>query len=233
METPAKSALWDGLRLRIISALVLVAFFLIVEITGGMVFAAVVMVAGLLMLREWDALIQKANFHETKLFNLGGLAYIAAPCLSMIWLRSLETPTSPYAGMGIVLYLVLVIAATDVGAYFSGKTFGGPKIAPTISPNKTWAGLAGGVAAAGAMGLFCAVFTAFPTTVKGCITTGMLLAFVSQAGDFFESWLKRKAGVKDSGTLIPGHGGLLDRLDGYMTATPVFAFIAWVSGFGS
>ncbi len=237
METPAEptptSAVWEGLRLRVVSALVMVALFLIVEITGGMIFAAVVMIAGFLMLREWDQLIHKANLRENKIFNFGGLAYIALPCLAMIWLRSLHTPASQYAGMGIVLYLVLVVAATDIGAYFAGKTFGGLKLAPHISPNKTWAGLAGGVAAAGGMGLLCAVFTAFPTTVKGCILTAMLLAFVSQAGDLFESWLKRKAGVKNSGNLIPGHGGLLDRLDGLMAATPVFAIIAWISGFVS
>jgi phosphatidate cytidylyltransferase len=236
METPADTPSkpeWKDLKTRVFSALVMVAAFLIVEITGGMVFAAVVMVAGLIMLREWDALIHQAHFQDNKYFSLGGLAYIALPCLSMIWLRSLHTETSPNAGMGIVFYLVLVIAATDIGAYFAGKTFGGAKLAPSISPSKTWAGLFGGMVAAAMIGLLCAVFTGFPTTVKGCILTAMLLAVVSQAGDLFESWLKRKAGVKDSGTLIPGHGGLLDRLDGFMTATPVFAALAWLGGLGA
>lgn len=234
METPVEtSALqWKDLKTRVISALVMVAFFLMIEITGGMIFTAVVMVAGLLMLREWDALIHQAHFQNNPYFSLGGLAYIALPCLSMIWLRSLHLETAPNAGMGIVFYLVLVVAATDIGAYFAGKTLGGLKLVPHISPNKTWAGLLGGMAAAGTVGLVCAVFTGFPTTVKGCIFTGMLLAVVSQAGDIFESWMKRKAGVKDSGNLIPGHGGLLDRLDGFMTAAPTFAMLVWVSGFG-
>ena len=118
----------------------------------------------------------------------------------------------PEFGPAPILLLVSTVIAVDVGAYFAGRTIGGPKIAPSISPSKTWAGLAGGMVAATLIVWIGAheVGKLNPWLIVGA----PLVAIVAQIGDFFESWLKRRAGVKDSGALIPGHGGLFDRVDG-------------------
>ncbi|WP_231958741.1 phosphatidate cytidylyltransferase [Altererythrobacter sp. B11] len=135
----------------------------------------------------------------------------------------------------MVLAVLGVVIATDTGAYFTGRRFGGPKIAPRISPSKTWSGLAGGMLGAGLV-LACIGFAVGPQAgweesarvsfATAAFFAGALLAIAAQAGDFLESWLKRKAGVKDSSRLIPGHGGVLDRVDGLL---PV-ALIVGLSG---
>jgi phosphatidate cytidylyltransferase len=125
------------------------------------------------------------------------------------------------------------VAATDIGAYFAGRAIGGPKIAPKISPSKTWAGLGGGVLAASlvlALYYVPSIDASDPNqTVGGALFAsfllGLTLAVVAQAGDFFESWLKRKAGVKDSSNLIPGHGGVFDRIDGLIAVLFVLGFM--------
>jgi phosphatidate cytidylyltransferase len=129
------------------------------------------------------------------------------------------------------VWLLLVVWTTDIGAYFAGRSIGGPKLAPRISPGKTWAGLVGGMAAAGLVGgLLTALAGAGFWLAAGL---GALLAAVAQAGDLFESRLKRHAGVKDSGHLIPGHGGLLDRIDGLVFAAPTFALVVALMGQGA
>lgn len=150
--------------------------------------------------------------------------------LSLVWLRFGDAH-----GAGVIFYVVLVIAATDIGGYFAGKGIGGPKLAPRISPNKTWAGLMGGMILAGIAGFgFVKILslaggwhpdekaTAFLVVT---IILSILLAPVAQLGDLLESWIKRKRGAKDSGNLIPGHGGILDRVDGYLTVVPLVALI--------
>ena len=114
-----------------------------------------------------------------------------------------------------LLPIVLVIAV-DVSAYFAGRAIGGPKIAPRISPNKTWAGLLGGcIGSVMALTAFAYFFGSFwQGPVQATWIVGPIVALIAQAGDFFESWMKRRAGVKDSGSLIPGHGGVFDRTDG-------------------
>jgi phosphatidate cytidylyltransferase len=193
---------------------------------GGWLFTLLVIVAGLQAFREWEGLTDKQHYY----WKLAGLAYIAVPCASLIWLREVNFIARPGAGGWLVLYALLVVAATDIGAYFAGRRIGGPKLAPVISPNKTWAGLGGGALAAGIIGGVCTAFTPFPASFLGCVGLAAFLAVISQLGDLFESWLKRRVGVKDSGTLIPGHGGLLDRIDGYMFALPVMAWLVWLSG---
>lgn len=124
--------------------------------------------------------------------------------------------------MGLLIYLLFCIWATDIGAYAAGKSIGGPKLAPRISPKKTWAGLVGGMLSAAAFGAGVAVaFDAERPWLAAVL--GMVLAVVGQIGDLFESGIKRRFDVKDSGRLIPGHGGLLDRVDGLIVAAPVFA----------
>ena len=151
----------------------------------------------------------------------GGALYVAVPAMALVWLRA-DAP----GGMQHVIWLLVVIWATDICAYLVGRTVGGPKLAPRISPGKTWSGLLGGVAGASLLGGFAAQALGagywFAAAVGGC------LAVIGQVGDLFESALKRRAGVKDSGHLIPGHGGLLDRIDGLVFAAPVFAGLVWL-----
>jgi len=146
--------------------------------------------------------------------------YVALACVALMWLRN-DTGGD---GFGLFLYLLLVIWGTDIGAYAAGRSIGGPKLMPRISPKKTWAGLIGGMASAAAVGagVASAMGAQSPLTAA-CI--GAVLAVVGQAGDLFESHMKRRSNVKDSGHLIPGHGGLLDRIDGLIAAAPVLALL--------
>ncbi|WP_158045668.1 phosphatidate cytidylyltransferase [Skermanella pratensis] len=146
-----------------------------------------------------------------------GIPYIVFGSVSLIWVRG-----HPEDGLGLLIYLLFCIWATDIGAYAAGKSIGGPKLAPRISPKKTWAGLIGGMLSAAAFGAGVAVaFDAERPWLAAVL--GMVLAVVGQIGDLFESGIKRRFDVKDSGRLIPGHGGLLDRVDGLIVAAPVFA----------
>src|SRR6202040_3785156 len=120
-------------------------------------------------------------------------------------------------GRGMALWLLAVVWATDIGAYAAGRSIGGPKLAPRLSPNKTWSGLAGGVASAALVGLITAKLGGGPGGILALVSAG--LAVVAQIGDLAESLAKRHFGVKDSSKLIPGHGGLLDRLDGLLAAS--------------
>jgi phosphatidate cytidylyltransferase len=154
-----------------------------------------------------------------------GAAYLGLPALALVALRN-----EPGSGFALVLWLLLVVWATDIAAYFVGRGLGGPKLAPLISPGKTWAGLLGGMAGAGLVG--GAVAGPLGGLFWVGAVVGALLAVVAQIGDLFESAVKRRAGVKDSGTLIPGHGGLLDRLDGLLFSAPAYAFLIGPCGVG-
>ncbi len=154
----------------------------------------------------------------TRRSELGwGAVYVGLPILALLLLRSIEG-----SGLLLAVWAMSLVWATDIGAYFAGRTIGGPKIAPAISPSKTWAGLIGGMVAAGVLGLVLHAQMGLPLHLA---LVSPLLAVLAQAGDFYESWLKRRAGVKDSGTLLPGHGGVLDRLDGLVPVAPVAALL--------
>ncbi len=152
-----------------------------------------------------------------------GLPYLAGSGIALVYLRGLETNGAT------VFYLLAVVWSTDIGAYLSGKLIGGPKLAPAISPNKTWAGLLGGMALAAIFGPLVAM--GFGSTHPlGAAGFALLLAVAAQFGDFFKSYFKRRAGVKESGGLIPGHGGVLDRIDGLIFAAIVLALLGAIAG---
>ncbi|MGB0506299.1 MAG: phosphatidate cytidylyltransferase [Pikeienuella sp.] len=150
---------------------------------------------------------------RSALWGVTGALYIGMATIFLIGLRQ-----NPDYGAIVVAFLVVSVAAVDVGAYFTGKTIGGPKLAPVISPNKTWSGLIGGICAAIVFGMaFVAIFDG---RVSAHLAVALvLIAIAAQAGDLIESAYKRRFGVKDSGSLLPGHGGLLDRLDGLLAVT--------------
>jgi phosphatidate cytidylyltransferase len=153
-----------------------------------------------------------------------GAAYLAVPALALVWLRGL-----PQIGMQLVIWLLAVVWTTDILAYLVGRRVGGPRLAPSISPGKTWSGLCGGVLGAALAGSITAGAIGSERLLQAA-GLGGLMAIVSQIGDLIESSLKRRAGVKDSGTLIPGHGGVLDRLDGLVLAAPVLALLSLALG---
>lgn len=156
-----------------------------------------------------------------------GAIYVGLAGVALIWLRGDSS-----AGRANVLFLVLLVWASDIGAYLVGRLVGGPKLAPAISPGKTWSGAVGGLAAAIGIGLWAAELQG-ATNVLYAAAVAALLGVVAQAGDLLESFIKRRFGVKDSGRLIPGHGGLLDRLDGILTAAPAAALLALYLGRGA
>lgn len=153
-----------------------------------------------------------------------GLVYVASALLAFQWLRQ-----DPALGREIILWLIAAVWATDIGAYFAGRGIGGAKLAPRISPKKTWAGLFGGMLAAAAVGAAAALLVGRPSPYL-LAGASAFLAVVAQLGDLFESGLKRRFGVKDSSNLIPGHGGLLDRADGLLAGSLGVTLLALAAG---
>jgi len=147
-----------------------------------------------------------------------GASYVGAPIIAMWWLRTLDS------GL-IVLWVFFIVWATDIGGYFFGKGIGGPKLAPRISPKKTWAGLLGGMVFSIGVGLFLHLALGLITSIWVLVVASGALAVWAQVGDLVESGVKRHFDVKDSGELIPGHGGLLDRVDGLVFVAPAVVFL--------
>jgi phosphatidate cytidylyltransferase len=220
----------SDLGTRTVSALVMLAVAGFALWAGGMAWLVFVLVIGIGVWFEWSALVllMYPPGGRRTAWRYGGAVYCGIACAVLLALRDLPD------GLFTVLMIVGAVIGTDIGAYLFGRTIGGPKIAPAISPSKTWAGLAGGMTGA-AMVLIamawmeqrhalsleggCAMSRTCPSLVSQVpvlAVSGVVLAVIAQTGDFFESWMKRKAGVKDSGKLLPGHGGLFDRVDGLL-----------------
>jgi len=195
---------------RIISGLILMPIMIGILYLGGWIYATVIVIAAVLMAYEWQEITAKSE--RKLLWSLSGIGYITIPTISLLYLRS------QHDGLFMTLWLFASVWSTDIGAYFAGKIIGGPKIAPTISPNKTWAGLIGGVACSAIISYLIAVYN--DLHISGFVISGSVLALYAQLGDLLESWVKRHFGVKDSGKLIPGHGGILDRVDGLVPVAP-------------
>ena len=155
-----------------------------------------------------------------------GALWIGLPCLALVYLRQL-----PGDGLLLVLWVMLVVWACDSLAYFAGRSIGGPKLAPRISPKKTWAGLGGGVVGAALVGLALSPWLMVAAAHVLC-ALGIVLAVVAQTGDLAESAVKRHFNVKDSGSLIPGHGGIWDRVDGLLFVAPMVAAFVLIGGGG-
>jgi phosphatidate cytidylyltransferase len=203
------------LAVRTLTGLILIVAALLVAFQGGYLLAVVVAGIATLMFYEWTRLTRGWG----ALWYIGGFFYALLPALALLWIRE-------RSGIDLLLWTFIVTWSTDIGAYFAGRRFGRRKLAPSISPGKTVEGLYGGIAAATLLGgawayanhLGVALFALAP-----------IFAIAAQAGDLFESAIKRRAGVKDSGAWLPGHGGVLDRLDG-LVPVAVLTAAAQLSG---
>jgi phosphatidate cytidylyltransferase len=164
-------------------------------------------------------LVNLLAFGRNPALSALGVPYAGLPAVALLWIRGDE----PW-GLWAVGFLILAVIATDVGAYFAGRLIGGPKLWPRVSPNKTWAGLIGAMAASAAVSAVFAPFVG--ATPLRLALLGMALAVVAQAGDLGESMLKRHFGAKDASNIIPGHGGFMDRVDGLVTALIFAALFA-------
>ena len=213
----------SDLGIRTLSSVVMMSVAILAIWLGGYAFMGLVIAIGLGIFYEFTKLVLgfAQSVSARILWLLGGLSYVGLACLTLMLF------SAPFFGMTPAIMLIAGVIGTDVGAYFAGRSIGGPKIAPRISPSKTWSGLFGGMIGAGLM--MVAIQAAIYASLGGhagdgdvylaygwfrLLLTGAALAVIAQMGDFFESWMKRRAGVKDSGRLIPGHGGLFDRTDG-------------------
>lgn len=230
-----KQAAKSDLPVRAASAVVMVALAGLALALGGTVWAVFVALIATGVYYEWAQLAR--GFAPSPAARTGwmvlGFLYIAVAAFTLLKLR-----IGPF-GIARTLLLVGTVIGVDVGAYFAGRTFGGPKIAPTISPSKTWSGLIGGMLGATAvLTAYLYWFLCYDPAFGHCelrslsmalskaLLGGIAVAVIAQAGDFFESWMKRRAGVKDSGRLIPGHGGLFDRTDGLLAVSFVLGLVS-------
>lgn len=245
----------SDLSVRVVSAVVMVGVAGTALWLGGWAWQLFVLFVALGVLWEWRGLVRgfAAGAVRRMLWMTGGIAYVGTAAMTIALLRD-----GHHYGFSMVLLVVLLgVIGTDIGAYFAGRAIGGPKIAPSISPSKTWAGLIGGAIAAAAIvlsvtwswhsgvceflnppfhdptgnrvlfdGPCSLVLPPTPYLLMDSGLAGAIIAVLAQAGDFFESWMKRQAGAKDSGALLPGHGGLFDRTDGLIAVLFALALLS-------
>ncbi|QNM83218.1 phosphatidate cytidylyltransferase [Sphingomonas sabuli] len=207
----------NEMGLRVVTGIALILVALGAAVIGGYAFAILAAAAATAVFYEWTRLAKGWGLH----WQVLGFVYALLSALALLWIRDRAED-----GLALLLWVFLVTWATDIGAYFAGRAIGGPKLAPTISPNKTWAGLYGGVAAASLFGGAWVLANGMHLVL---ILLAPLFAVAAQGGDLFESWMKRRASVKDSGNLLPGHGGIFDRLDGLLPVA-ILTAIAVLAG---
>ncbi|MFM8992355.1 MAG: phosphatidate cytidylyltransferase [Alphaproteobacteria bacterium] len=172
-------------------------------------------------------LLARATSRPVPAWAAAGVLYVALPVVALVWLRGHDA-----SGERMFVWLVLAVAASDTGAFFAGRLVGGPLLAPRISPKKTWAGLGGAVASSVAVGFAVAALDGKAPPAAALAVAGAVLAVVAQAGDLAESAFKRHFGAKDASALIPGHGGMMDRVDGLVAAAACLAAFQWASAGG-
>ncbi|QCB54063.1 phosphatidate cytidylyltransferase [Sphingopyxis sp. PAMC25046] len=215
MATAAKSDLW----VRLASAIILFAIAGTALWFGGIAFGLLLLVGGALVLVEWFQLVKAMTLGsggKTALHILGPILVLGA--MAGLWF------VRDHLGVTAALWVFGIVWATDIGAYFAGRAFGGARLAPKISPSKTWSGLFGGMVAA----LIASATIGDRAGIVGVpLWIGLFMGLLAQLGDLAQSWMKRRAGVKDSGKLIPGHGGLFDRVDGVLPVALLLGALAF------
>lgn len=229
-EKASGSAMGD-LLVRFVSAVAMAGAAVIALWLGSWFWVGFVVLLAGLVLWEWNGIVSK--FGGSALSEIAwqfvGAIYVGAAALAMVQVRF------NYETLAVIMVFIAPVVAVDVGAYFAGRLIGGPRILPSVSPSKTWAGLLGGIVAATLICILAEIYDIGPGAQNagfglvgfvGALVTGTLIAVIAQAGDFFQSWMKRRADVKDSGNLMPGHGGIFDRLDGFIAVFFVLFLMA-------
>lgn len=214
----------NELATRTAVGVILILIALVTTFFGGTAFAVMVALVATVMYLEWTRML--ASWGAA--WKVYGFFYCLLPAISLLLIREQAELAGLGRGPDLLIWVFLVVWSTDIGAYFAGRAIGGPKLAPSISPNKTIAGLVGGVASAAILAAAWANLVKLPAML---LWLAPLFAVAAQLGDLFESGLKRRTGVKDSGTWLPGHGGLLDRLDGLVPVamlTAGFMLVGWL-----
>lgn len=206
----------NNTKQRVISSIFLLPFAVYAIFFSAKLFLVFVIAMAILMTIEWIDMIK--NSADEKRWRVIGFFYILIPLYAVYQLRLIS--------VDIVFWMFSIIWVTDIFAFFSGRIFGGKKLAPNISPNKTWSGLAGGLIASAVIGLISSAV--FSGGVIFFVISSILLSLIEQISDLVESKFKRIFGVKDSGNIIPGHGGVLDRLDGMMFTAPALLILTSV-----
>ena len=207
----------NELAVRTISGIVMIAIAITAAIAGGYVFAIFAALAATAIYYEWTRIVRGWGLG----WRIAGFFYALLPALSLLWIRDRSADK-----LDLLLWVFIVTWSTDIGAYFVGRAIGKRKLAPSISPGKTVEGLVGGVIAATLLGGAWGFVLELPPAL---FVLAPIFALSAQAGDLFESWMKRRAGLKDSGSWLPGHGGLLDRLAG-LVPVAVLTALAQLSG---
>lgn len=213
----------NELVLRSLAGVVMILLALGTALVGGLTFAVFTAAVAVIMFYEWRRIVAGWGFAWQAI----GFVYCLLPALSLLWIRDRAEVDGVFVGWELVMWVFIITWTTDIGAYFAGRAIGGPRLAPSISPNKTVAGLVGGMVSAGLAGFAWVELIRLPGIL---IWLAPLFAFGAQMGDLFESGLKRKAGVKDSGDWLPGHGGALDRLDGLVVVATLTALLHLAGG---
>lgn len=211
----------NELAIRTATGLAMVAGALIAASAGDPVWPVLVAVIATAMFWEWTRITRGWGL----LWYMGGFFYAVLPAVALLWVRDrtlVNGVPSAEQGLKLLMWVFIVTWATDTGAYFAGRKFGRRKLAPLISPKKTVEGLSGGIAAAALLGGGWVLAIGL---AKPLLAAAPIFAVAAQAGDLFESGLKRRAGVKDSSNLLPGHGGVLDRLDGLVPVAVLTALL--------
>jgi phosphatidate cytidylyltransferase len=211
----------DNLSVRLASSLVLAPLALVAAWVGGAFFVIVWAGAALIIGWEWIKLVAPAR--DPMPWRVAGMVYAGVAFLAPVLLRA-----DVNNGFAALVFLFAIVWMTDIMGYVVGRAVGGPKLWPAVSPNKTRSGAIGGVAGALTAGILIAA--SLSLAVLPIAILGVILSMVAQAGDLFESAIKRRFGAKDTSHLIPGHGGLMDRLDGFIAAALVAATIGIVRG---
>ncbi len=223
----AAGGIWAALLIAVVSMIMLWEFARLTRFNAGYFMPVMVATGAISILITWQTsawvgmlilvvgmlALYRENRREWALSALG-LAYVGGAALAIY------TIYVGANGIWNLFWVILVVVLSDIGGYFAGRTFGGPKLWPAISPKKTWSGTLGGWGLAVVGGIIIAIFT--PYQLFFAILVSLVLCIAAQAGDLLESWVKRKQGVKDASNLIPGHGGFLDRFDALMAAALIF-----------
>lgn len=221
----------SSLAKRVVSAAVLIPPVLACVHAGGIYYTCLVLLLTVICAFEWQGVtaceqVRKSRFSANG-WRIQGAFYLAAAAAALLALRAYPQ------GAFHCYFLAVTVWGTDTGAMFAGKTIGGPKVLPAVSPNKTWAGLAGGtLVSVGGAYILMSFIPGAPFAPSAMLALAACITVIAQAGDFYESWMKRVFGVKDSGTLIPGHGGALDRADGLFSAALFYALLLAATGAG-